>query len=136
MAAMNETPDQNELDAAIALATRMLGDTLGLGLKLIGRCADLAEGPAAQSLPAVLAAARLINGQSAAAATLALVARGETRHRSIVERADLNSDFDAPPRMTDEELRASLAARLDRLLTPEQRARERLEDDEGGGSQA
>lgn len=92
-------------EAMIAAVTAQLAESLKRSTRLLDRCEELADGPAPQSAPAIHAAARLLHGQIAAAAALAHVAQGESRHRTIVEYANgketaerLNSNFsDDPP---------------------------------------
>jgi len=82
-----------------------LEDSLIASARLLAHCDELADAPRDQSLAAVRSAVRLLRNRSDAAAALAHVARGESRHRTIVEHARgtdpegrLNSKFfGAPP---------------------------------------
>lgn len=88
---------------AAGLAVVHLEDNLLAAASLLSRCRNLAGMNMAQDLDAMKTAVRLLRAQSDAADMLARVARGESRHRLIVEFAgapegELNSKiFPAPP---------------------------------------
>jgi hypothetical protein len=93
------------VNRAVSLAMLHLEDSLIASARLLAHCDELADAPRDQSLAAVRAATRLLRNRSDAAAALARVACGESRHRTIVEYADgakpderLNSKiFEDPP---------------------------------------
>ena len=91
---------------AVALAILQLEDNLNEAARLLAQCSLLTVAPYDQSLSAMRTATRLLRSQSDAAQALARVARGETRHRTIVEyvepkngkpaEARLNSKIETP----------------------------------------
>jgi hypothetical protein len=66
--------------------TTLLSSNLQHSSRLLERCCELAAGET-DRVGAISAAAKLIQANAAAAGMLARLAQGETRHRSIVERA-------------------------------------------------
>ena len=104
-AAPQKAQTSTRTEAMIAAVTAQLAESLKRSTRLLDLCEELADGPPEQSAPAINAAARLLQGQIAAAAALAHIAQGESRHRTIVEYANgkepdgrLNSNFsDDPP---------------------------------------
>ena len=89
---------------AVALAILQLEDNLNEAARLLAQCSLLTVAPYDQSLAAMRTATRLLRNQSDAAQALARVARGETRHRTIVEYVQgaesdgrLNSNFFGSP---------------------------------------
>ena len=81
---------------AISLAALHLEDNLVSTARLLQACTEMAGDDGPQGLMAIRTAARLLRAQSDAASMLARVARGESRHRTIVEYAD------APPKEAPE----------------------------------
>lgn len=112
---------QTEVERAVATATAQLDDTLKRASRFLDVCEGLTEGPSTMALPALSAAARILRNQADAAERLARIARGETRHRTIVEvvnraESELNSKNSSPlAGMSDDEIRDQLRAQLDRL---------------------
>ena len=89
---------------AAGLAVVHLEDNLMAAASLLQKCRNLDGGTTAQDIESIKTAVRLLRAQSDAAEMLARVARGESRHRLIVEFAgapagELNSKFfPEPPR--------------------------------------
>lgn len=116
-AAPQQAQTSTKAEAMIAAVTAQLAESLKRSTRLLDRCEELSYGPSSQSAPAIHAAARLLHGQIAAAAALAHVAQGESRHRTIVEYANgketderLNSNFsDDPPPLSNGKIRPSQA---------------------------
>lgn len=99
-----ETLSANAVNRAVALAIVHLEETLMSSRLLLEHCKVQAKAPSDESLAAIRSGVRLVRNQSDAAEALARVARGESRHRTIVEYADgakpearLNSKFLGSP---------------------------------------
>jgi hypothetical protein len=73
------------ISKSIAMATVMLEDNLMATMRLMPVCSVVANEPGRLGIDAIAVAARLLRAQSEAAGMLARVARGESRHRTIVE---------------------------------------------------
>lgn len=124
--AETETDADRAIRSAVEAATAELDAVLKRGARLLDMCEDFAGGASTTALPALSIAAQILRRQSETAERLARVARGETRHRSIVEvltprqgRGELNSRFcDSPDEepgketLTDDELRERIFKRL------------------------
>ena len=109
---------------------------------MLDRCEAMSKAARGDRLGPIYAAARLMNANAQVARALAHVALVESRRRMIVEtiqspppkKAELNSRFlsredeeDSPK--NNEDARAALERRLDRLAEAGRREQERLEDE-------
>lgn len=99
--AQSETLSPEAIRKSVATAVALLQENLMATLRMMPLCAEAAIEPGRLGLDAVSTAARLLKAQSDAAEMLARVARGESRHRTVVEYAGLpeprlNSNFSDP----------------------------------------
>lgn len=100
--AQTETLPAAAVKHTVSMALVQLEDNLISATRLLDLCTQMSCEPGEAGLSAMKIAAQLLRARHESAAALARVARGESRHRVIVELADtsearLNSKISPPP---------------------------------------
>lgn len=112
--AQSETFTLKATERAIVVATLHLEENLFSAARMLKLCAEVALGPDSQTLAAANTASRILRNQSIAAEALARIARGESRHRTIVEYVDGPHRDTGPKAAPDARLNSKFSSPLPR----------------------